>query len=74
MPRIKKQELTISEIREILLRHEGAMSEIARALEVRPAAISQTLTNKMSSTRILAACRAEAEKFLRQESRQGSAA
>lgn len=74
MARIKKSDLTIPEIRQILLRHEGTISALAGELDVRPAAVSQMLTERMASKRILAAARARAELLLREEGRAGSVA
>lgn len=74
MPRVKKSDLPISEVRAILLRHERSLTDIAAELGVRLATVSQALSETIASRRIVAAARKKAEHLLREESRQGSAA
>ena len=61
-----------SEFREILLRHEGSITEIARQLDVRPATVSQVLSGKGASSRIMEACKLKA-KYLRAKEMRGAA-
>lgn len=71
---IPARKKTARQVRKILLRHKGAMSQIATELGVRRTAVSQTLAQRMVSGRILEATRVKAELLLEQESQQGSAA
>lgn len=70
----KKEDLTVEEIREIILRHEGSMSQVAFALGIRPNGVSMTLAGKATSARIIDACRAKALELLSMERRKGAVA
>jgi transposase-like protein len=54
-------------IAEILLRHRGSVSEVAREINVTKQSVSQWLSGRMDSKRIGEACKAKAEQLLVQE-------
>lgn len=74
MKRRIKTELTLEEIRVTLLGCKGASNEIAVALGVRRSSVSDVLSGRDTSQRILDAARAKAEKLNRQERCAGSVA
>lgn len=62
LPQVKKsRKRGPKEIRAVLLRHKGAMKQVAEALGVGRPAVTQTLNGGMASQRILEACRVKAE-------------
>lgn len=64
------QELTIKEIRKILLRHPPSITQIADKLDVRASTVSIVLQEKSGSERIVEACRKLAHTLLEQEQRE----
>lgn len=74
MGRTKKQNLTVPEIRLILLRHSGSMTEIAAELGIRSSSVSFVLSGQRASERVVEAARQKAESLLRREARAGSVA
>jgi predicted transcriptional regulator len=67
MAKEQQAEMTISEIADVLRRHEGSMTAIANDLGVRVSSVSQVLSGKTGSKRIEEACRVKASALLEEK-------